>query len=375
MQKTTNLGLNKPEQDDKYNIQDINENMDILDEKVQECFQSVSNGKLLVANAITDKGIPTSSDATFATMANNVKSIQTDPKLQSKTIDLSTSKQIITSDTGFDGLSSVTVPAVTGTATTGDVVSGKTFNSASGIEQVGTLADKTGVSEYIATASLDSTNNELEMAIPSTGKYNTSNKLKAAFSTIASLIGLTSAKLIKGNTILGITGNSNNMDTSGADATASDVLSGKIVGVKGSLITGDMISRKGTTVDATAVSSDDNYTYFTTPAGCYSDTSKVRTLNSNLMNITKLNKSVSVSQSGVQYKDISITEYANYKNITIDNIFVQFTKLASYPGTNLNLTYSYTPSTGILRITSDSVNAPFRSPNDNTVDFTIIIVK
>lgn len=48
-----------------------------LTQKVEECFQSVSNGKSLVASAITDMGIETASDATFETMANNIGSIET----------------------------------------------------------------------------------------------------------------------------------------------------------------------------------------------------------------------------------------------------------------------------------------------------------
>lgn len=43
---------------------------------IQEVFQSVSNGKSQVANAITQKGVPTSADAEFATMANNIGQIQ-----------------------------------------------------------------------------------------------------------------------------------------------------------------------------------------------------------------------------------------------------------------------------------------------------------
>lgn len=44
---------------------------------VKSCFQSVSNGKALVASAITDKGVNTDATATFEVMANNIKSIQT----------------------------------------------------------------------------------------------------------------------------------------------------------------------------------------------------------------------------------------------------------------------------------------------------------
>ncbi len=43
---------------------------------IEELFQSVSDGKTLVASAITDKGVSTASDATFATMANNIQSIK-----------------------------------------------------------------------------------------------------------------------------------------------------------------------------------------------------------------------------------------------------------------------------------------------------------
>ena len=44
--------------------------------QLESCFQSVSNGKILVASAITGKGVNTTSDAAFSTMANNIKSIK-----------------------------------------------------------------------------------------------------------------------------------------------------------------------------------------------------------------------------------------------------------------------------------------------------------
>ena len=42
---------------------------------IAETFQSVSNGKNLIASAITDKGIITSNDSTFQVMADNIKKI------------------------------------------------------------------------------------------------------------------------------------------------------------------------------------------------------------------------------------------------------------------------------------------------------------
>jgi hypothetical protein len=41
-------------------------------ERVEECFQSASDGKALIASAITGKGIETASDATYETMAQNI---------------------------------------------------------------------------------------------------------------------------------------------------------------------------------------------------------------------------------------------------------------------------------------------------------------
>ena len=48
-----------------------------INTKINELFQSVSDGKTLVANAITDKGVSTATDATFATMATNISKINT----------------------------------------------------------------------------------------------------------------------------------------------------------------------------------------------------------------------------------------------------------------------------------------------------------
>ena len=46
-----------------------------LQDQITELFQSVSNGKSLIASAITDKGVTTSNEATFSTMASNISSI------------------------------------------------------------------------------------------------------------------------------------------------------------------------------------------------------------------------------------------------------------------------------------------------------------
>lgn len=61
------------------NVQDaidkLNENVNEQNKNLESCFQSVSDGKALVASAITDKGVTTAQDATFETMANNILAI------------------------------------------------------------------------------------------------------------------------------------------------------------------------------------------------------------------------------------------------------------------------------------------------------------
>ena len=47
----------------------------VTQKDLDDLFQSVSNGKSLVANAITGKGVSTATDATFATMATNISKI------------------------------------------------------------------------------------------------------------------------------------------------------------------------------------------------------------------------------------------------------------------------------------------------------------
>ena len=81
-----------------------------LSAKTEQCFQSASDGKTLVANAVTGKGVPTSADDTFATMADNIGKIKSNPTLQSKSAALHTGQTSVTMkpDSGYDGLSQAT---------------------------------------------------------------------------------------------------------------------------------------------------------------------------------------------------------------------------------------------------------------------------
>ena len=197
------------------------------------------------------------------------------------------------------------------TASASDIVAPKTaYNGTTLI--TGTIADKTGTSEYAATASIDNTNKKIKMQVPADGKYGTKNYLYQSFSNIASLIGLTASKLVKNNTVLGITGNSSNMDTSSCDAAAAQILSGKKAGVKGNIVTGTMVNRAGTTVQAAAVTQDDDNTYFAVPEAAYYDkNSKIATANSNLSKQISFKKLHSSAQdSGIT--NVSVSGYSQY---------------------------------------------------------------
>lgn len=58
-------------------ISTLNSKVSTLESNYNELFTSASNGKELVANAITGKGVPTSKSDTFATMASNINKIET----------------------------------------------------------------------------------------------------------------------------------------------------------------------------------------------------------------------------------------------------------------------------------------------------------
>lgn len=230
------------------------------------------------------------------------------------------------------------------TATASDIVAPKTaYNGTTLI--TGTIADKTGTSEYAATASIDNTNKKIKMQVPAAGKYGTKNYLYQSFSNIASLIGLTASKLVKNNTVLGITGNSSNMDTSGCDAAAAQILSGKKAGVKGNVVTGTMVNRAGTTVQAAAVTQDDDNTYFAVPEAAYYDkNSKIATANSNL----KALKIVQFETGGDgDYKTANIIfDVSDFSKLHIGAIGgIGSGNFAVYGGSGINIVNGTTQST------------------------------
>lgn len=99
--------------------------IDVLSTNVELLKKSVSDGKQSVANAITGQGVNTAADATFGTMANNIKTVGTNKY-----------------NAGYSsGYSSGTNDTKKGTAVAANVLAGKTFTSSSGVNITGTLAN------------------------------------------------------------------------------------------------------------------------------------------------------------------------------------------------------------------------------------------
>ena len=61
----------------RENIEKLEKDISELNKDIESCFQSVSDGKALVASAITGKGVATNQDDTFETMATNIGNIST----------------------------------------------------------------------------------------------------------------------------------------------------------------------------------------------------------------------------------------------------------------------------------------------------------
>lgn len=208
--------------------------MNELVAEVTETKKSVSDGKGLIAAAITLKNIATAATDTFAQMAENIGRI------------------VLGS----------------GNAAKADVLAGKTFTNDDGVEYTGTMVDKSGTTQS-ATASLDTTNSRLQMTIPATGKYSTTSKIYVAYSTIRSLIGLTAAKIATGNTILGLAGTYKGL----GDAVAANVLSGKKFSTASlSNASGTMTNNGAISKTITPSASAQSYTI---PAGYHNGSGKV----------------------------------------------------------------------------------------------------
>ncbi|MBU5439509.1 hypothetical protein KQI42_15950 [Tissierella sp. MSJ-40] len=143
------------------NMNNIENGIEEAITKAEQAFQSASDGKTLIAGAITGKGVPTNPSDTFQKMADNISAIETD-----KTGDA--------------------------TAVAGDILSGKTAY-VKGKKLTGTMPNRGAIDNTITTQGG-------QIAIPA-GYHNGSGKVKAQFPN------LDPNNIKKGINIGGVVGN------------------------------------------------------------------------------------------------------------------------------------------------------------------------
>lgn len=73
----TDQEINKVANHVNANFDDVGQAIGTMNEQINNLFQSVSNGKSKIAGAITDKGVQTSANDSFDTMATNISAIPT----------------------------------------------------------------------------------------------------------------------------------------------------------------------------------------------------------------------------------------------------------------------------------------------------------
>ena len=165
--------------------------------------------------------------------------------LQSKTVTPTKAQQPITPDSGYYGLSDVTVAAIPDayqdvssvTAAAGDVLTGKIVVTADGKVTTGTMPNNGAVSKVLDTGTMTYT---IAKGYHSgTGSVKITTEAKTVTPTKESQqVTPSTGKVLSQVTVAAIP--SNYIDTSEGDATAPDILSGKIAFVGGLKVTGTM---------------------------------------------------------------------------------------------------------------------------------------
>lgn len=165
--------------------------------------------------------------------------------LQSKTVTPTKAQQPITPDSGYYGLSDVTVAAIPDayqdvssvTAAAGDVLTGKIVVTADGKVTTGTMPNNGAVSKVLDTGT--TTYTIAKGYHSGTGSVKITTETKTVTPTKESQqVTPSTGKVLSQVTVAAIP--SNFIDTSEGDATAPDILSGKIAFVGGLKVTGTM---------------------------------------------------------------------------------------------------------------------------------------
>lgn len=102
---------------------------------INEVFQNVSNGKQLIATAITDKGVNTSSDDTFQTMAINISKIS-GGSIEGKIVTINNKKYKLSTDSTGNIIATIvkytvinTLPHATNSNSNTEIEYGSSYNA------------------------------------------------------------------------------------------------------------------------------------------------------------------------------------------------------------------------------------------------------
>lgn len=196
-------------------------------------------------------------------------------KLQSKSITPTKSQQNVTPDSGFFGLSDVTVAAIPAayqdvssvTAVAGDVLANKIIVTADGTVTTGTMPNNGAVSQKLDTATTS-------YAVPA-GYHNGSGTVSIATETKSATPSKEQQTVTptEGSVLSSVTVNAipaEYADTSDATATAAQILTGQTAYVDGEKVTGTMPNNSpaATVLDTETAS-------YTIPAGYHNGTGSV----------------------------------------------------------------------------------------------------
>jgi hypothetical protein len=197
--------------------------------------------------------------------------------LQAKTVTPTKKQQNVAPDSGYYGLSGVTVAAIpeayqdtsSVTATAGDVLTGKVFVTAAGVVTAGEMVNNGAVDKTLDVTTITYT-------IPK-GYHNGSGKVQITLETksvtptkSAQNITPTSGKVLSKVTVAAIP--DKYQDVSGVTATAADVLDGVYyVDKTGTKVEGTMVNRGAVTATIDGLTT----TSYTIPAGKHSGSGKV----------------------------------------------------------------------------------------------------
>lgn len=195
--------------------------------------------------------------------------------LQSKSVTPTKAQQSITPDSGYYGLSDVTVGAIpeayqdvsSVTAAAGDVLTGKVFVTSAGAVTTGTMANNGAASKVLTAADPSYTVPKGYHSGAGTVSINPETKTVTP-TTSQQTVSPAPGKVLSSVTVNAIP--AQYVDTSDATATAAQILDGATAYVDGELVEGTMPNNGAVTETL-----DTATTSYTVPAGYHSGTGKV----------------------------------------------------------------------------------------------------